>query len=56
MSTKHGKVITLLEGIPPTNSSNRLNMRPNVMPIIRDHHRDHHNAYVHKTDQGGSIL
>ena len=54
MATKHGKVVTYLEGLPAINSHNPLNSWS--LEKLKTIHLHYHNAYDHQTCQGGTIL
>ena len=55
MVTKHGKVVTLREAIPPKHSHNHLNLCTREVTLqIKTQYL--HNTYVHKTYQGDDIL
>ena len=50
MATKHGKVVTHCEGLPPINSYNPLNIKDKLKTYLH-----YHKAYGHKAYQGGDL-
>ena len=55
MAIKHGKMMTHLDGLPPINSHNPLDMCSRESRDKLKTYLHHHNAYGHKTYQHSDI-